>query len=326
MKQLVTESKIPANVARTESPRGQSHQPGIPRRFLLFLGYVAILVGIFAAPLTTWAKYASGSDVHSYVLLIPLVTAYLIYIRWSHLPGEYHSSPGITAIPIIAGAVALAASWQFQDRLSQGDYVTVMIAAFVCFVVAGAYLVLGKRWMRAATFPLGFLIFMIPLPGAAIDLLEIGSQNASAEVANVLFIITGTPTLRDGNLFQLPGITIRVAQECSGIRSSLVLLITSLLASYLFLRTPVRRAILVAAVIPLGLLRNGFRILVIALLCVHIGSEMINSPIHRRGGPVFFAASLVPLFILLWALYRSEQRIRVGVNQPTPPPSHQVGK
>src|SRR5438876_10601519 len=114
MKQSTTELKIPASVARVESPRGQSYQTGIPRRFLLFLGYVAILVGVFAAPLTTWAKYASGSDVHSYVLLIPLVTAYLIYIRWSQLPHEYQSSPSFGTIPIIGGAVALAASWLFQ--------------------------------------------------------------------------------------------------------------------------------------------------------------------------------------------------------------------
>ena len=172
--------------------------------------------------------------------------------------------------------------------------------------------------MRATAFPLGFLIFMIPLPAAAIDYLEIASQNASAEVANFLFMITGTPTLRDGNVFQLPGIVIQVAQECSGIHSSLVLFITSFLAAYLFLRTPGRRVALVASVVPLGLIRNGFRILVIALLCVHIGPQMINSPIHRKGGPIFFAASLVPLFILLWALHRSEQRVRSGAKEPVP--------
>jgi exosortase/archaeosortase family protein len=59
-------------------------------------------------------------------------------------------------------------------------------------------------------------------------------------------------------------------------------------------------------VIPLGLLRNGLRILVISLLCVHIGPEMMNSVIHRRGGPFFFAASLIPLFVLLWWLRRGE--------------------
>ncbi|PYK69698.1 MAG: hypothetical protein DME44_13670 [Verrucomicrobia bacterium] len=56
----------------------------------------------------------------------------------------------------------------------------------------------------------------------------------------------------------------------------------------------------------MGLLRNGVRILTISLLCVHIGPQMINSVIHRRGGPFFFAASLIPLFLLLWWLRRGE--------------------
>ena len=147
---------------------------------------------------------------------------------------------------------------------------------------------------------------MIPLPEAAVDFLENASKEASAEVANWLFLISGTPVAAYGTVFQLPGISIMVAKECSGIRSSLVLVITSLLAANMFLRTTWRRALLVAAVIPLGLLRNGFRILVISLLCVHIGPEMINSLIHRRGGPVFFALSLIPLFAMLWLLRRQE--------------------
>ena len=100
-----------------------------------------------------------------------------------------------------------------------------------------------------------------------------------------------------GLIFQLPNITIEVAQECSGIRSSWVLLMTSILAANLFLKTSWRRFALVAFVIPLAILRNGFRILVIGLLCVNIGPQMIHSVIHRRGGPLFFALSLIPLFL-----------------------------
>jgi exosortase/archaeosortase family protein len=55
-------------------------------------------------------------------------------------------------------------------------------------------------------------------------------------------------------------------------------------------------------------LRNGFRVFVIGLLCVEIGPNMINSLIHRRGGPLFFTLSLVPLFVLLWWLRRTERR------------------
>jgi exosortase/archaeosortase family protein len=88
-----------------------------------------------------------------------------------------------------------------------------------------------------------------------------------------------------------------------------VLFITSLLASHIFLKTRWRRIVLVAFVIPLGILRNGFRILVIGLLCVHVGPHMVNSVIHHRGGPLFFALSLIPLFLLLVWLRRREQRL-----------------
>jgi exosortase/archaeosortase family protein len=70
----------------------------------------------------------------------------------------------------------------------------------------------------------------------------------------------------------------------------------------MFLPTTPRRIMLVAAVLPLAILRNAVRIFVIGWLCVHQGPEMIDSWIHRKGGPVFFAASLVPLFLLAWWL------------------------
>ena len=287
------------------------------RRFAGGCIYLVILCGAFALPLREFRTYARHSDVHSYVLLIPFVTAYLIYIRWKQLSRELRSSWGYALLLVAAGTGALLASLHFTE-LGQNDYMTLIALSFFCFVIAGIFLFLGSKWARSAMFPLFFLAFMIPLPEAAVDFLENASKEASTEVANWLFLISGTPTLRMGTVFQLPGISIMVAKECSGIRSTLVLVITSLLAANMFLRTTWRRALLVAAVIPLGLLRNGFRILVISLLCVHIGPEMINSPIHRRGGPVFFVASLIPLFVLLWWLRQKEvaaQHQRAGPSE-----------
>jgi exosortase len=152
---------------------------------------------------------------------------------------------------------------------------------------------------------------MVPLPDAAVDWLENASMLASAEAAALFFNVSGTPVLREGTVFELPGIAIQVARECSGIRSSWVLFITGLLASHLFLRTMWRRIVLVAFVIPLGILRNGFRVFVIGQLCVHVGSYMIDSKIHRQGGPVFFALSLVPLLLLLLWLRRRERRLNL---------------
>jgi exosortase/archaeosortase family protein len=88
-----------------------------------------------------------------------------------------------------------------------------------------------------------------------------------------------------------------------------VLFITSVLASNLFLQTTWRRIALVAFVIPLAIVRNGFRILVIGLLCVHVGPHMADSFIHQRGGPIFFALSLIPLSFLLFWLRRHDKRV-----------------
>jgi exosortase C (VPDSG-CTERM-specific) len=192
--------------------------------------------------------------------------------------------------------------------------VSIVLASFIYFIVpvillviAGGFLFLGVRWMKRMIFPAAFLFFAVPMPDRMADHLENWSKLGSAETASWFFTLSGVPVLRDGVFFQLPGITLEVAQECSGIRSSWVLLITSVLAAYLFLRTPWRRALLVLLVLPLGLLRNGFRILVIGLLCVYVSPDMINSVIHHRGGPIFFVISLVPLFILLrW--FRKQER------------------
>src|SRR5438105_2221239 len=281
----------------------------VSRRFLAFVFLIAGLMAAFSIPLYSLAKHAAHSDLHSHILLIPFVSIYLIYIHWKQLPQRYVSSPSWALLAAAIGFTTAGVAWGLRvsgNPISTNDYLALMAFAFVCFVTAGGFLLLGREWMRAAAFPIAFLIFIVPLPDPAADFLENASKLASAEVANVLFIATGTPVLRDGTVFQLPGIAVEVAKECSGIRSSWVLFITSLLASYLFLRSPWRRASLVAAVILLGLLRNGVRILTISLLCVHIGPHMINSVIHRRGGPFFFAASLIPLFVLLWWLRRGE--------------------
>jgi exosortase C (VPDSG-CTERM-specific) len=271
----------------------------------------AALVAAYSRPLFSLAIYAAGEELHSHILLIPFVSAYLIYIRRHALPRDYTFSVRWGLIPLIAGAISLAAAWTpgvFGRPLSQNDYLALMALSFVCFAAAGGFFFLGRKWMAAAAFPFAFLIFMVPMPDRVADFLETASKLASADAASMFFNISGTPVLRDGVLFNLPNITIEVAQECSGIRSSLVLFITSLLAANLFLKTPWRRIVLVAVVIPLGILRNGLRIVFIGLLCVHFGPDMINSIFHKRGGPPFFVLSLIPLFLLLWWLRRGEQK------------------
>jgi exosortase C (VPDSG-CTERM-specific) len=272
-----------------------------------------VLLAAFAKPLLTLISYAAGSELYSYILLIPFVSAYLLYLRRDQLPKNYVVDLPLAIVSLACGLGVLVFTYwlDFAGRApANNDRIVLLTLSFLCCLATGGFFFFGRAWMRAAAFPLAYLVFMVPMPDAMADALETVSKSAAAEVANFLFHLSGTPFLREGPIFQLPNIAIEVAQECSGIRSSWVLLMTSILAANLFLKTPWRRLVLVAFVIPLGILRNGFRILVIGLLCVNVGPQMIHSLIHRRGGPVFFALSLIPFLLVLWWLRRGDVRAR----------------
>jgi exosortase C (VPDSG-CTERM-specific) len=273
--------------------------------------YIGAIAFMFGAPLVQLFKYAQHNDVNSYVVLVPFVCAYLLWIRRPNLANPSHAAywGGLSLIAAATFVWALALAFRPTDWMPVGDdRLTLFTLSFVLYVWAGGFLFLGRDWMRSAAFPMFFFIFMVPLPSALVDALESASKLASAEAANMFFAITGTPTLRDGNVFQLPGITIEVAQECSGIRSSYVLILTSMVAGNLFLTKTWSRILLVFFVIPLGIIRNGFRVWFISTLCIHMGPQMIHSIIHRRGGPAFFILSLIPLLLLVWLLRSVERK------------------
>jgi exosortase C (VPDSG-CTERM-specific) len=274
-------------------------------------GYLVLLLLLFAQSLTKLMLYAARSDLYSYILLVPFISGYLLYMNRSRFSDAYRTSISGTIMAAAIAVAALAAGIVWKGNLSINDEFSLLALAFVSFVAVGGFLFFGSKWMAALAFPVTFLIFTVPLPDAATKWLEEALVVASAEAAALFFRVSGTPFVREATLFQLPRISLRVAQECSGIHSSWVLFMTSLLASHLFIRTGWRRVVLVALVIPLGILRNGFRILVIGLLCVHVGPQMIDSKIHHRGGPLFFALSLVPLLLLLLWLRRKEMRLKL---------------
>jgi exosortase C (VPDSG-CTERM-specific) len=305
------EITVPTRPANISGPTPSSQK----QKWRLWSGVcfaIVLLVG-FGQHLLVLARHVAGSQLHSYILLVPFVSGYLLYLRRDELPKNYSTDPALTSVSLAAGLGLLAFTYLvgFAGRApAVSDRFVVLTLSFLCCLTAGGFFFFGRDWMQAAAFPLAYLIFIVPMPDGMADALEMASKSAAAEVANVLFHLSGTPFLRAGPVFQLPNITIEVAQECSGIRSSWVLFMTGILAANLFLKTPWRRFLLVAFVIPLGILRNGFRILVIGLLCVNLGPHMIHSVIHRRGGPLFFVLSLIPFLLVLWWLRRGDFRIR----------------
>lgn len=278
-------------------------------RWRIFWFTILGLLICFILPLKFMVSFALKSDLYSYTLLMPFVSIYLVRQSREKLP-----SPGAASIPwgalfLLLGAgmmtgycLLLRSATEFPPE----DYLFWAMGALYFFILAAAAFCLGSGILRAACFPLAMLIFIVPLPSSAIDAIDVGLQHSSAWTAWAMFKLSGTPVHANGLKLALSVITLRVAPECSGIHSSIVLLITSLVAGQLFLRTTWKHALLALAVVPLGILRNGFRIYTLGELCVHVSPKMIDSWIHHEGGPIFFGLSLIPLFLLLMYLRKTE--------------------
>jgi exosortase C (VPDSG-CTERM-specific) len=275
----------------------------------MFLAAGALALA-FSLPLYQLVRFALQNDLYSHVILIPFISLYLVWIKRKTLPPPSAPARSWAILLLAAGAGLLA--WRGGlalggAALATDDSLALTTLSFVLLFGGVCGWFLGRQTLRAMLFPLGFLVFMVPFPVALRTSLETFLQHGSAATAYAFFKLSGMPVFREGMFIQLPGFSLEVAPQCSGIHSSLALFITSLLASHLFLRTPWKQATLAAAVIPLALLRNGLRIFTIGTLCVRIGPEMINSYIHRHGGPVFFVLSLVPFVLLLLLLAKSDR-------------------
>ena len=196
--------RIGASAAWRDLPRPQRLRIGG------CVAYVVLLTLLFIRPLTRLMLYAADSDVHPHILLVPLVTAYLLYVKRRPVSAGYRSSILGTVTVGGIGLAALAAGIGWRGNVSLNDELALMALAYVSFVAAGVFLFLGSKWMAAAAFPAALLIFMVPLPDAARHWLERASALASAEAAAPYFNMAGTPFVRHGTVFELPGIALEV--------------------------------------------------------------------------------------------------------------------
>jgi exosortase C (VPDSG-CTERM-specific) len=311
-----TDLRLHPQTGSPSPPARPEADPRAPRHRLKLLALFAVgLILCFCRPLFDLLRFAASRDLYSHVLLIPALSVYLAWVKRRELCWDFRPARGLAFLLAFLGASLLAGYWM---ALHSGwapvdnDRLCVTTLGFLLFFSSGSALLLGAGTLRSLLFPLLFLGFLLPLPACLERGIEHSLQYGSAEAASAFIHSVGTPLARTGTRFQLPNITLEVAPECSGIHSTLVLFLTALVASYLLLRKRWTKVALVLSVIPLGILRNGFRIFTLAELCVYVNPNIIDSPLHHHGGPVFFAASLVPFFLLAWVLVKLDKRKRAG--------------
>jgi exosortase len=271
-------------------------------RHALFGVSVAALLAAQAGTLGALTALSRNDSTASHHVLIPFVVLVLVFQQRRSIFSSVRT--GATAgLGVVL--VGLALGWfgrSYSSSMSEHDTLSVAVTALVLMCVGGFLSVYGPDASRAALFPLVFLGFAIPIPDGLLYAATQFLKTGSAETVAGLFTLTGTPYHRQAFVFSLPTFAIEIADECSGIRSSIALLLTGLLAGHMFLRSGWKKALLVAVIIPLAMLKNGIRIVALSLLAMHVDPSFLTGQLHHEGGIVFFLVALAflsPLFLIL---------------------------
>jgi exosortase len=275
------------------------------RTAVFFSGLLAVAAA-FHSVIATWLRFSWTYEHYSHLVLIPCISLYLVYTERGRVFRQIGSAPGTaSAIGLLALACVLAA-YVYRPVLNENDFLTIAMAGLVTLVIAGYVGLWGWNSARAAAFPLGFFYLSVPLPFFLIDHFIEGLRQGSAAVTYVLFRLVGTPVLRHGYMFVLPHQSIEVARECSGIRSSMALLVLVLLCGHWFLRSNVHRVVLLLMSIPLLIFKNAVRIVTLTLLAEYVDPSFLSGNLHRDGGVIFFAMTFAIVILILQMLRRSE--------------------
>jgi exosortase len=274
-------------------------------RLSLLLVFTA--VACFWKPLVALYSLSQEQEHYSHIILIPWISLYVFYLDRKAILASKDWSPALGLVLI--GLGALGYWWAVSADLA-ADQLPMMILALVVSWWGIFLLCYGIRVCRTFSFGLLFLLFMVPFPTSLLNAIIVFLQRSSAEVTDLLFSVFGIPVFREGFVFSLSNFSIHVAEECSGIRSTLSLVIASLVAGHFFLRSSWGKMGIVAIVIPLAIIKNAFRIVGLTLLANYVDPTFItNSLVHRSGGIPLFILSLVVLFSLVWLLRMFEKRL-----------------
>ncbi|MGA9526805.1 MAG: archaeosortase/exosortase family protein [Terriglobales bacterium] len=285
------------------------------RSHVEFALLIAFSFAFWRAPLAQTFRLAFSNEAYTHIILIIPLSLALAWFDWQTLRPAIQPRR-LGGLFLLTGALVLGCFARWPAGLTSAGLTPLALTsdvrlslsmfAFVTWCVASVVVCFGSAVFRALVFPLCFLFWLVPFPDFLLTVIIVSLQNGSASAARWLFEAARVPVTQNGILLSIPGLDIEVARECSSVRSSMVLIVTTMVLAHLFLQSWWREVLLVLVAIPLSIAKNALRIFVIVELATHVNPEYLHGSLHRRGGIVFLTVALGGIVILLWLLARSE--------------------
>jgi exosortase len=276
----------------------------------LFGVLIATSLAIWSGHLVSSVALALGDEQYTYILLILPITCGLIFLdfksRWPLPARSLDWKAAVASAALIGAALLVNMTIRGRVGLSADIRLAMNMLALVSWWLAAFLVCFGMAAFRRALFSLFFLFWLVPLPEFVLNPLVSFLQRGSAAIAHLIFTAVGMPVAQKGMLLHIPGLTLEVAPECSSIRSSMMLVVTTMVLAHLLLRSPWKKTFIVLAAIPISVAKNGLRIFALGFLATRVDPSFLTGRLHRQGGFVFFLIAMGAIFLLLRILQRGE--------------------
>jgi exosortase B len=232
---------------------------------------------------TIWASDEQG---HGPIILA--VSLWLLF-QLRHAIAALQARPA----PLIGGAVFVFGLLLYVLGRTQA-VILFEVGSQIAVIAALLLIFKGPRALRLAWFPLFFLIFMIPLPGALVAAVTTPLKAAVSYVAELLMYHAGYPVARSGVILHVGQYQLLVADACAGLNSMFTLEALGLLYMNLMGYTSVVRNVTLAVlVIPIAFVANVIRVMILILVTYHFGDAAGQGFVHDFAGMVLFMVGLV---------------------------------
>ena len=260
---------------------------------IIFSPLILILFAACYHTTLSWmyGRFMSSDSYYSHGFIIPLVVAFLIWQKRIELKNE-PATISYWGLLIILFAV-------FLHLAGTIIYVFSVSGLSIFFLIAGTTLfIFGKKITRIIIFPIIFFIFMFPMPSAMINLISLPMKMIVAKVSASFVRMIGISVLQEGFHISIPAGSLLVGNPCSGLRSLIAFLALSAVLAYMINVSLIRKWLLVLFVIPIALLSNMIRV-VILILISHFWGLAAAAPEsfwHNASGVFVFIIGLAALF------------------------------
>jgi exosortase len=235
---------------------------------------------------------------YSHIFLVPLVAAYLIWVR--RVRFRFCAPTGTFAGPLIALAGWLISSYGFYHGVQSFWHGGAVLVVLGCIVS-----VVGKNVLFRFFPAVAVLVFLVPFPGTLRQQIALPLQSWTAQIAQILLEMFGIDVERSGNLISVNGMPVSIAEACNGLRMVFALILVSYAFSFgLPLKNFVRVLVLLAS--PLAaILCNVVRILpTVWLYGFH--SKSAADKFHDYSGWIMLPIAFLLLYgiirLMRWAL------------------------